>query len=79
MDQENGRRRLDRRDEQTSALAKLSALRADRLAGMAATYEVALAELHAWNDPAVAGLTGRLKALQAETRRAARGRFALRA
>ena len=79
MEQENGRRRLDRRDEQPRALAKLSAVRADRLAGMAVTYEVALAELQAWNDPAVAGLTGRLEALQAETRRAARGRFALRA
>ena len=79
MDQENGRRRLHRRDEQTRALAKLSAVRADRLAGMAETYEVALAELQAWNDPAVAGLTGRLEALQAETRRAARDRFALRA
>ena len=79
MEQENGRRRLDRRDEQTRALAKLSAVRADRLAGMAATYAVALAELQAWNDPAVAGLSGRLEALQAETRRAARDRFALRA
>ena len=54
---------LDRPEPPALALANLSALRARRLEGLAETYEAALEELRAWNDPAVAGLTARLETL----------------